>query len=134
MENIEISEAAGIDKLTVRFLKDGAEILSKPLCEMCNFSISHRIFPNGCKVAKLNPIFEKGKKVEPSNYTRISLLPLISKMIEKVVHDQTNEFLSDNQIFIRLRTNHSTNLCLSFLTESNRFFGPMHTIILVMSL
>ena len=121
MENIEISKAACIDKLPGRFLKDGAEILSKPVSEICNLSISHGIFPNACKVVKLKPIFKKGKNVDPSNYRPISLLPLISKIIEKVVHDQTHEFLSDNKILYNyqsgFRTNHSTNLCLSFLTD-----------------
>ena len=49
------------------------------------------------------------------------LWPLISKIIEKVVHDQTNELFSDNKILCNcqsgFRNNHSTNLCLSFLTD-----------------
>ena len=86
-ENIETFKAAGIDKLPGRFLKDGAEILSMPISEICDLSISHGIFPNACKVAKLNLIFKKETKVDPSNYRPISLLPLISKIIEKVVYD-----------------------------------------------
>ena len=121
MENIEISKAAGIDKLPGRFPKDGADILSKPISEICNLSISHGIFPNACKVAKLKPIFKKGEKVDPSNCRPFSLLPLISNIIEKVVHDQTNKFLSDNKILYNyqsgFRTNHATNLCLFFLTD-----------------
>ena len=46
MENIEISKAAGTDKLPGRFLKNGAEILSKHISEICNLSISHGIFSN----------------------------------------------------------------------------------------
>ena len=117
MENIGISKASGIDKLPGRFLKDGAKILSKPISEICNLSISHGIFPNACKVAKLKPIFKKDKKVDPSNYRPISLLLLISKIIEKVVLAQTNEFLSANKILYNyqfgFRTNHLSNLCLS---------------------
>ena len=113
MENIEVSKSSDKEKLPGRFLKDGAKILSKPITEMYNLSISHGIFPNACKVAKLKPIFRKGKKVDPSNYRS-----LISKIIEKVVHDQTNEFLPTNKILYNyqsgFRTNHSTNLCLSF--------------------
>ena len=120
-ENIQISKASGIDKLPGRFLKDGAKILSKPISEICSLSISHGIFPNACKVAKQKPIFKKGKKVDPSNYRLISLLPLISKIFEKVFHDQANECLSANKILYNyqsgFRTNHSTNLCLSFLTD-----------------
>ena len=62
MENIEISKAAGMGKLPGRFLKDGAEISSKPISETCNLSISYEIFPNVCKVAKLKSIFKKSKK------------------------------------------------------------------------
>ena len=77
MENIEIAKASGIDKLPGRFLKDGAKILSKSISEICSLSISHGIFPNACKVAKLKSIFRKGKKFDPSNYRPVSLLPLI---------------------------------------------------------
>ena len=83
--------------------------------------ISHGIFPNASKVAKLKPFFKKGKKVNGSNYRPILLLPLISKIIEKVVHNQTNEFLSVSMVLHNyqsgFRTNHSINLCLSFLTD-----------------
>ena len=107
MQNIEISKTSGTDKLPGRFLKDGTKILSKSVSEICNLSISHGIFPNACKVAKLKPIFRKGKKVDPSNYRS-----LISKIIEKVVHDQTNEFLSASKILFnyqsRFRSNHTT--------------------------
>ena len=119
MENIEISKAAGIDKLPERFLKDAAEILFKSIK-----SASHGMLPNACKVTKLKPVLKKGKKVDPSNYRPILLLPLISgllllsKIIEKVVHDQISEFPSDNKIIYNhqsgFRTNHRTNLCLSF--------------------
>ena len=46
---------------------------------------------------------------------------MISNTIEKVVHDRTNEILSENKILYNYQsgftTNHSTNLCLSFLTD-----------------
>ena len=88
MQNIDISKAAGIGNLSGKCLKGGAEILVKPLIEICNLSITSRTFPNACKVAKFRPIFKKGKKTDPSNYRPISLLPLISKVLERVIHDQ----------------------------------------------
>ena len=121
MTNIESSKAAGVDKLSGRFLKDGANILAKPISTLCNLSISQGVFPNACKVAKLKPISKKGKKTDPSNYRLISLLLTISKIIERVIHDQTNAFLSDEDILYNyksgFRGNHSTNLCLCFLTD-----------------
>ena len=112
---------AGIDKLSGRFLRDAAEILLRIICEIWNLSISRGVFPDAWKIAKLKPIYKKGKKTDPSNYRPISLLPIISKVIERIVHDQTNEFLSENNILCNFqsgfRPNHSTNLCLAYLTD-----------------
>ena len=55
------------------------------------------------------------------------LLPLISKDLEKVIHDETNAFLKGNNLLYNyrseFRTNNSTILYLSFLTDKilNRF-------------
>ena len=104
-------------------MKDGAHILTKTVSTLCNLSdrISRGVFSNDFKVAKPKPILKKGKKPDPSNYRSISLLPAISKIIEKVVYEQTNAFLSDENILYNyqsgFRANHSTYLCLSFLTD-----------------
>ena len=117
MQDIKCSEAAGVDKLLGRYLEDVADILAKAVSVLCNLSISQGVFPSTCKVAKLKPTFKKGKKTDPSNYRSISLLLVISKIIEKVIHDQTNAFLSDENILYNyqycFRANHSANLCLS---------------------
>ena len=96
MTNIESSKAAGVDKLSDRFLEDGTNILAKPTGAPCNLSISQGVFPNACKVAKLKLIFRKGKKTDRCNYRPISFLPSISKIIERVIHEQANVFLSDH--------------------------------------
>ena len=102
MTNIESSKAARIYRLLGRFLKEGTNILVKPISVPCNLSISKKVFPNASKVAKLKPLFKKGKKTDPSNYRPISLLPSISKIIERVIHDITNALyivIAINQVF-----------------------------------
>ena len=66
MTNIESSKTARVDKLSGWFIKDGANILAKPISALCNISISlsHNL-PNACKVAKLKPMF---KNENASNY------------------------------------------------------------------
>ena len=57
----------------------------------------------------------------PLNYRPISLLPLLSKVFERVVLDQLKEFLSLNKILCDyqsgFRKNHLTDTCLSFLND-----------------
>ena len=78
------------------------------------------IFPRK-KRAKLKPMYKKGSLTEASNYRPISLLPLISKVIEKVIHDQTSTFLNSRNLLYNyqsgFRKNHSTDFCLSFLND-----------------
>ena len=88
---LDVSKAPGIDEIPSRFLKDGAEILAKPISGIINLSIKLSTFPDKCNIAKLMPLFKKGSKTDPKNYLPISLLPLLSKLIEKAIHIQTQE-------------------------------------------
>ena len=110
-----------MDNLSGHFLKDGVKILAKPITDICNLSITSGKFPDSCKLAKLKPIYKKGSLAEASNYRPISLLPLISKVIEKVIHDQTSAFLNSTNLLYNyqsgFRKNHSTDFCLSFLND-----------------
>ena len=121
LQFIDISKAAGIDKISGRFLKDGANILAKPIAKICNISISSGLFPSDCKIAKLKPLYKKGSKTNPENFRPISLLPLISRVIERIVYNQVDNFLLQNNILYNyqwgFRKNHSTDLCLSFLND-----------------
>ena len=121
LKDINPSKAAGLDNIAGKFLKEGASALAKPVTQICNLSISLSVFPDRCKHAKLKPLFKKGFTTEPKNYRPISLLPLISKIIEKVIHDQTQKYLDENNILYTyqsgFRSNHSTNSCLSYLTN-----------------
>ena len=65
LDNFDTNKAAGIDGLSDIFIKDGAKILSKPISDLINLSISLSSAPESCKVAKLKPLFKKGSKLEP---------------------------------------------------------------------
>ena len=119
LKTAEVTKAAGIDQISGKFLEHGARILAKPISELCNLSMTLGSFPDACKIVK--PLFKKGSKTDPSNYRPISLLPLLSKVFERVVLDQTEEFLSLNKVLYDyqsgFRKNHSTDTCLSFLND-----------------
>ena len=93
-----IDKTAGIDNLSGKVFTDGANILAKPISELCNLSTRYSRFPADCQIVKLKPLFKKGYTTLPKNYRPISLLLLVSKTIEKVIHDQTQAFLDENKI------------------------------------
>ena len=97
LKDLNTSKADGIDSLSGKFLKDGA-ILARPISQLFNLSIKLSLFPRSCKIAKVKPLFKKSSKTDPQNYPPISLLPILSKFIEKIIHYQTQEFLSKNKI------------------------------------
>ena len=121
LQLIVILKAAGIDKISGRFLKDGANILAKSIAKIGKISISSGLFPSDCKIAKFKTLCKKESKTNPENFRPISLLPLISKVIERIVYDQVGNFLLQNNILYNyqsgFRKNHSTDLCLSFLND-----------------
>ena len=121
LKNTKVSKAAALENLSGHFLKDGAKVLAKPITDTCNLSITSGKFPDSCKLAKLKPIYKIGSLTEASNYRPISLLSLISKVIEKVIHDQTSAFLNSRNLLYNYQSGfhkkHSTDFCLSFLND-----------------
>ena len=97
LRGTNVRKAVGINDLSGCFLEDGSRVLSKPISELCHPSIKLGRFPDSCNIAKLKSLFKKGSKTNPSNYRPISLLPLISKIIEKLIHEQASSFLSNNE-------------------------------------
>ena len=96
--NLSPNKASGIDNLSRKFLKDGADVLALPISQLCNLSISLSTFPQHCKIAKLKPQYKKGSRTEPKDFRPISLLPLLSKLMEKTIHDQVQNYCNENNI------------------------------------
>ena len=78
-------------------------------------------FLQHCKIAKLKPQYKKGSRTEPKNFRPISLLPLLSKLIEKTIRDQVQNYYNENNIFFSFqsgfREKHSTDTCLTYLHD-----------------
>ena len=65
LKNVEVTKAAGIDKISGKFLKDGVRIQAKPISELYNPSMALGSFPDACKIAKVKPPSKKGSKTDP---------------------------------------------------------------------
>jgi hypothetical protein len=60
---------------------------------LVNLCIRDNTFPECLKIAKVIPIYKKGDKNNPSNFRPIALLPIFSKLLEKVLSMQLSEYL-----------------------------------------
>ena len=92
-----------------RLLKEASPIVIRSLTFVLNLSITTGIFPNAWKRARVSPVFKKDLQTDPNNNRPISVLPVVSKLIERVVFKQLYEYLNDNNL----------------LTESQSGFRPM---------
>ena len=94
-------------------LKHAAPIICHSLAYICNLSLITATFPSEWKLAKVTPIYKDGCKSDEGNYRPISVLSIISKIIERAVHDQLYEFLTKCNILnpaqSGFRRNHLTN-------------------------
>ena len=69
-------------------------------------------FPDAFKLSKVIPLFKKGDSSLLVNYRPISLLPTISKVFERVIHDQMYEYFNQFNLLAEqqygFRKQHST--------------------------
>lgn len=89
----------GFDEISPAILKTIPEEISPPLAAVVNNCIEEGSFPDELKRAKLIPIFKKGSKTDINNYRPVSLLPVLSKVFERLIYKRLYEFLKRNKIF-----------------------------------
>lgn len=94
--SLNTSKAAEIDQIPVKFLKDGEEVLG--VRNIIDLSVKLSTFPEECKIAKLKLIFRNAARTDTRNYRAISLLPQVSKVIEKLIHFQIEDYLHKEKL------------------------------------
>ena len=79
--------ACGPDQITSTVLKKCAPAIAEPLAEVFNTSLATGRLPSEWKESHVVPVFKAGDSTEVNNYRPISLLSLVSKVLERVVHN-----------------------------------------------
>ena len=74
------------------------DALSNHIASIINNSIKQNIFPEELKHPKVVPVYKKGVVDDPHNYRPISVLPCISKVFEKYICNQLQEFFNKTNI------------------------------------
>ena len=86
--------SAGYDNIPSKLLKLTIEHIKKPLCKIFNASPSIGYFPDLLKIARVVQIFKSGNSKIISNYRPISILPYVSKIIEKIMYNRLSNYLT----------------------------------------
>ena len=108
--------------LGARTLKIAAPAISLSLSRLINHCIDMGTFPSAWKTAKVTPIYKgKGSKDDKNNYRPISVLPLLSKILEKHVHQALYSYMRKNNLLYTLQSGfrrcYSTETALIRLTD-----------------
>ena len=113
---IDSNKSTGVDGISSRMRKLAASIIAPSITKLINLSFSLNVFPSLWKTAKVTPICKSGDPTDVTNYRPISVLPILSKIAERHVHNAVYSLLCENDlIYIRqsgFRSKHSTETAL----------------------
>ena len=116
IEAIPSGKATGMDGVSARILKIAAPAIAPSLAKLINICIARGTFPTAWKEAKVTPIHKQNSKSDKYNYRLISVLPVLSKIFERHLHNSLSAFLKDNHLLYLLhsafRRYHSTETAL----------------------
>ena len=122
LSNMDIKKATGLDSIGPRLLKIAPNVLAPSITYIINRSIESGIFPCIWKNAKVNPIFKSGDKDNVNNYRPISILPTLSKIIEKWIEKNLMLYFDKYTLLHKnqsgFRKNHSTESALILMTDT----------------
>jgi len=121
LKSLDETKSTGLDDIGPRILKLSFDVISRPITKMFNISLIKGKFPGKFKTAKVTPIFKKGSKLDKNNYRPISILPVLSKILERHVSNHMRDFLETHKLIFKMqsgfRKNHSCETALTAIID-----------------
>ena len=116
------SKATGVDGISVKLLQAGIKELAPPISKLINMSLTSNQFPSRWKIARVTALFKAGDISDLNNYRPISILPVLSKIIERHVHDCLFYYLTINNLIYSnqsgFRSEFGTETAVAFIVDS----------------
>ena len=122
LDGLNNDKPAGMDNVDGRLLKVVSNIIALPICHIFNLSLQEGLFPQIWKSAKVVPLPKnKREGFSAVNSRPISILPVLSKLMEKVVLKQVLYYFSINQLNSEFqhafKSDHSTCTALTDMVD-----------------
>ena len=104
--------APGYDSISMNVVKESFNLICAPLTYIINLSLNSGVLPQEMKIARVIPLFKSGDKSLFTNYRPVSVLPVFSKFLERIVYNRLINCLNKYDILSRnqygFRKNYST--------------------------
>lgn len=101
IEKLKNGDSFDIFDLNVKIIKSIKEVILESLTKLINKCIKASCFPTCLKTAIVIPIYKSGEENEPSNYRPMALLPIFSKIMEKILLHQLNAYFETSNLFAK---------------------------------
>ena len=102
-------------------IKQTFSTMLEPLCYIVNMSFSKGRVPNQLNIAKVTPVFKNGDPSLIHNYRTISVLPVFSKIYERMMNNKLMDYVTKNNILSKyqfwFRKGYSTDMVLTILID-----------------
>ena len=98
-KTLERKKASRVDNINSSVIIDVYEEIKQPLFQIFKSSFRNGIFPESLKVAKVTPIFKSGDSSILGNYRPISVLPVFSKILERIMYNRLFSYFKENNLF-----------------------------------
>ena len=120
--SLDTSKLTDAEDIPFKIIKDNADIFSNFILKNFNKSIIEGKFPDQLKKADVSPVFKNGNHNDKTNYRPVSILPLFSKIYERLIYNQVNH-MTENALSVFLCgfwKKYSTQHTLIAMTEKAR--------------
>ena len=117
--NTKVNKATPKNGIPTKILKLNYDLFAPIICDNFNDGIDNRIFPEVLKYAEIKPNHKKDDRCDKENYRPISLLPIVSKIYERILYSQIDAYFNDilSPLQCGFRKFHSAQHCLLVLLE-----------------
>ncbi len=121
IKSLNETSSVGSDGIPMKFIKDALYVIAFYLTCIVNTSIVTGIVPIAWKRALVIPLFKSGDVSDFNNFRPVSLLPIISKILEKIVASKLTHFLETKKLLSNsqhgFRPKLSTETALTVITD-----------------
>ena len=98
LSTLEERKATGLDNISSRLLRTVAPAISESLASLFNACLSLGQFPSEWKCTNITPVPKSEDKHLAKNYRPVSVLPVLAKVFESIVHHQLYEYFDSNDL------------------------------------